>query len=497
MGRVGLNQRLGGRYLVQEHVADGGMATVWKAHDEVLARPVAIKTLREQMAGKAEFRKRFHAEAVAAARLNHPAIISIFDTGIDGRTAFIVMEYFEGRTLADLLRERGPLDGPTAIGLILPVLDALAYAHRAGVVHRDVKPANILVGDAGRVKVADFGIAKALAGHDLTTTGKVLGTVRYLSPEQVGDGGVDPRSDLYSVGVVLYELVTGRPPFQAETDIATAMMRLTADPTPPRSVVPGLPRSIEAAILRAMARSPEDRFQSAESMRGALERWAVADGPTRSEPPAGDGRTGSKDGSMFRSWMLVPLLLVVVAVAAIVAAAVGRLELPGIGSEEPTRGTSAVARVTIDGSRDFDPFGTDGGENSDEAALATDGDPSTAWSTEHYTTADFGGLKPALGLFVDLDADRAVSRVMVTSGLTGWRFRLLPGARPDPDADPLQAVDGSTTFTVPPSGRIEILLRPARIQGLMIWIIQLAPDPGRGGEFAADVREVAISGPRR
>ncbi len=496
MKAVAPKETLAGRYVIEDHIAAGGMASVWKARDEVLARTVAIKVLRDELAERADFRERFHREAVAAARLNHPAIISIFDTGIDDGVAFIVMEHFPGRTLAQVLADQGPLDDGRAISLMLPVLDALAYAHQEGVIHRDIKPGNIIVAPGDRVKVADFGIAKAMAGQDLTTTGKVLGTVRYLSPEQVTEGDVDGRSDLYSAGLVLYELVTGRPPFQGESEMATALMRLTADPLPPRSIVPGLRRDVEGAILRSLARRPEERFPSAEAMRAALGRWARAE--TAAEPPRRpeETRLPSPGGSTFRSWMLVPLILVLVAGAAIAAGlALGRLELGGplgIRAEQGTEGQAEAIRITE--AADFDPFGDDRSENPDEVPGAIDQRPGTGWSTEHYRTADFGGLKDGLGLFVDIQGSRQVTEVTVTSAIGGWSFQLLPGASPDANARALRSPDGSTTFTMPESGRIEIELRPARIPGLMIWITHLALDPD-DGRFIAQVDGVALAGP--
>jgi serine/threonine protein kinase len=498
MAQVVPKMRIAGRYVVQEHVADGGMAGVWRAIDEVLARTVAVKTLREDLAGRKKFRDRFHHEAVSAARLNHPAIVRIFDTGVDDGIAYIVMEFVESRTLAELIAERGPMDAAEAIAMLLPVLDALAYAHGEGIVHRDIKPANILVGDGNRVKVADFGLAKAISGEDLTTTGKVLGTVRYLSPEQVRGDEVDARSDLYSLGVVLYELVTGRVPFQAETDIATAMMRLTVDPVPPRSVVPGLPRPVEAAILRAMARAPEDRFPTAESVRGALDRWTTSDERAPTAVPSPAPSAVPRGPSTFRSWLLVPLIIVLVAAAAVVAGiALGRLELGGpLGikqAEEENRGS--LRNVAIAAIQDADPFGTDGSENPNEAPLAADGGGGTVWSTEHYNTAAFGGLKSGVGLFLGLSDEREVSRIIIESPVPGWRFELLPGSSPDPNADPLESADGSRRFSMPGSGRLEIELRPVRIPGLMIWITRLAPDP-QGGRFVAEIAEIEISGPR-
>ena len=197
MKAVAPEQRLAGRYVLEELVASGGMAAVWRATDEVLARTVAVKVLREDLARDPEFFSRFQAEAVAAARLTHPCIISVFDTGVDDGVCYIVMEYFEGKTLRAVIDERRALDAAEAVGIVMPVLSALAFAHSMGIVHRDVKAANVLMSPEGRVKVTDFGIAKAaFAAQNLTTTGAILGTVRYLSPEQAQGGEVDGRSDL-------------------------------------------------------------------------------------------------------------------------------------------------------------------------------------------------------------------------------------------------------------------------------------------------------------
>src|SRR5919197_4636028 len=235
------DRRLAGRYVLEDRIATGGMATVWRARDEVLARPVAVKCLRQDLTTVPHLAERFHREAVAAARLTHPNIINVFDTGVEDGVSFIVMEYFPGDTLGELIQQGGAMEPRRAVALILPVLAALGFAHHEGVVHRDVKPGNVLVSSDARVKVTDFGIAKAvLTAADLTTTGQLLGTVRYLSPEQVQGSEIDARADIYATGLVLYEMVTGRPAFQAESDVATAMMRLTRDPLPPRAIRGGI-----------------------------------------------------------------------------------------------------------------------------------------------------------------------------------------------------------------------------------------------------------------
>lgn len=224
------------RYRLRRLIATGGMAQVWEADDEVLSRPVAVKLLHARLAADSSFVSRFRAEAIAAARLAHPAIVSIYDTCNDDGHEAIVMELVRGTTLRRLLDERHALDPGEATAIAVQVADAHEAAHRAGLVHRDVKPANILLSDDGRVLVADFGIAKASAGADLTQDGMMIGTAKYLAPEQVEGKPVDARTDVYALGIVLYESLCGRPPFQADTDAATALARLNQEPLRPRQM---------------------------------------------------------------------------------------------------------------------------------------------------------------------------------------------------------------------------------------------------------------------
>ena len=496
------DRRLAGRYVLEDRIATGGMATVWRARDEVLARPVAVKCLRQDLTTDPHLAERFHREAVAAARLTHPNIINVFDTGVEDGVSFIVMEYFPGDTLGELIQQGGAMEPRRAVALILPVLAALGFAHHEGVVHRDVKPGNVLVSSDARVKVTDFGIAKAvLTAADLTTTGQLLGTVRYLSPEQVQGSEIDARADIYATGLVLYEMVTGRPAFQAESDVATAMMRLTRDPLPPRAIRGGISRGLEVVILRAIALRPEDRFQSAEAMSGALQRLA---GPAEPTPPRGTALPPETapvaPSSTFRSWMLVPLLVVGIAALAIAGGlAVGRLQLGGpLGVRPAPEGSRTsrpqLATISVFAGQDFDPGGDDRSENPSTVPMAFDGNPATAWTTEHYNSPGFGNLKDGVGLWLDLGRNARVSRVTITSPLPGWRFELKAGTLPDDLSAPLANSRGDTTFRVGSDGKVTVDLRPFRTRGLLIWITQLAPDDGR---FAAAVGEVGVAGTPR
>jgi len=274
----GLDVALGGRYLLAERIAGGGMAAVWKAHDQVLDRIVAVKVLHDHLAADEGFRERFRREAISAAKLTHPHVVGLYDTGSDGSQVYLVMEFVDGSTLKEVIAEHGQLDSGRAASVGEKVARALDYAHRRGLVHRDVKPANILIGDDGSVKVADFGIAKAdEAEGDLTKTGTVLGTAAYLAPEQVtGEARIDGRADQYGLGCMLYEALTGRQPFKGDSAVATAAQRLDTQPLPLRDACPQLPPGLDAIVMRAMARSPDDRYPSAGHLADALAAFADA-----------------------------------------------------------------------------------------------------------------------------------------------------------------------------------------------------------------------------
>lgn len=265
---------LNGRYELHSRIARGGMADVFLAHDQLLDRPVAVKVLFPQFAAEAHFVERFRREAQAAANLNHPSIVAVYDWGEHDDTYFIVMEYVEGRSLAEVLRAEGTLHPDRASEIATDVAAALGFAHRNGTVHRDVKPGNILITPSSQVKVTDFGIARAFGGGDeLTQSGSVMGTASYFSPEQAQGKPVDPRSDLYSLGVVLFEMVCGRPPFIGETPVQIAFQHVQNEPPMPTSINPNVPADLEGVIARLLAKNPATRYASAEDVRGDLRRF--------------------------------------------------------------------------------------------------------------------------------------------------------------------------------------------------------------------------------
>jgi serine/threonine protein kinase, bacterial len=266
---------LDGRYRVDSIIATGGMSAVYRGLDTRLDRPVAIKVMESRYATDQQFLTRFQLEARAVARLKDPGLVAVYDQGVDGQHPFLVMELIEGGTLRELLRERGPMPPHAVAAVLRPVLGGLAVAHHSGLVHRDVKPENVLISDDGDVKIADFGLVRALAEAKITSDSVILGTAAYLSPEQVRSGDASPRSDVYACGILMYELLTGVTPFGGDSPLAVAYQRMDNDVPPPSTVIRGVPTQFDALIAHATARNPAGRFADAQEMGEQLD--AVAD----------------------------------------------------------------------------------------------------------------------------------------------------------------------------------------------------------------------------
>jgi len=277
---------LDGRYRVQARIATGGMSTVYRGLDIRLHRPVALKVMDARYAGDHQFLTRFHREARAIASLKHPGLVAIYDQGNDPRHPFLVMELIEGGTLRELLRERGPMPPHAVVAVLRPVLGGLGVAHRAGLVHRDVKPENVLISDDGEVKLVDFGLVRAVAEAGITSTSVILGTATYLSPEQVLGGDTGPRTDVYAAGVMAFELLTGATPFSGDNAITVANLRLDHDVPAPSSMIDGVPGQFDSFITRATARDPDGRFGDASAMAAELDAIAEELGLPKFRVPA-------------------------------------------------------------------------------------------------------------------------------------------------------------------------------------------------------------------
>lgn len=482
--------KLAGRYRLESEIAEGGMATVWLAADETLARPVAAKILHEHLSADPVFRKRFRIEALSAARLSHPNIVSVFDTGVHEGRPFIVMEYLAGGTMKDLLGQ-GPLEVRRTCAIGAEVCQALSYAHGAGVIHRDIKPANILFSESGLVKVGDFGIAKAaFFPTDLTDTGAVLGTVRYLAPEQVQGMEPDGRADIYALAVVLYEALTGLPPFTGDNDLAAATARVGRAPRPPIELQPSIPPSLDAALMKAMSPQRDSRFPDAASFAAALTSVGGSPSPAtdhtrqvrrnvRQEP---EGR--SFVSTEFR-WLLPILLIILLAVGIVVAFPAVRDRLGGVVAN---RSHPAEGPVRIVGGASYDPPPGDGEENDSEVRLAFDGDAGTAWATSGYRTADLGGLKEGVGIYVDVGSERRLRSITVVSSLGGWEGSI-------------RYSDNGRSWSAPgPSQRFG-QTQTMRVHGThrywMVWITSLVETPGQGSPrnpYAVAIAEIKAAG---
>ena len=328
-----MEQVFGDRYEVEAPLGTGGMAEVWRGHDRVLNRTVAIKTLLPQFARDASFVDRFRREAQAAARLNHHGIVSVYDSGTDGDTPYIVMQYIEGRTLADFLGSGKTLPPKQATTIGKEIAEALGAAHAEGVIHRDIKPANVMITREGKVLVMDFGIARLISGPETAPqTSAVLGTASYLSPEQAQGQPVDARSDIYALGVVLYEMLTGRPPFTGDSPMAIAYKQVNATPPAPSSVNADVPPELDAVVMRALSKNPANRYQTGQEFADDLERVRTG-GKVMATPllPAGGEATQvisrpqptsvlppqeQEPGSPRKTWVVALLAILVMALLA-------------------------------------------------------------------------------------------------------------------------------------------------------------------------------------
>ena len=261
---------LGGRYELIEIVGEGGMSTVYKTRDKILDRIVAVKILKDEFSRDQGFVEKFKTEALSAASISHPNIVNIYDVGMDANVHYIVMEYVDGQTLKDVIRQQAPLPVEKAVDIAVMICDGVHHAHEKGIFHRDIKPHNILITEQGMVKVADFGIARAISAGTITYGENIVGSVHYFSPEQARGVVIIRTTDIYSIGCILYEMLTGKVPFDADSPITVALRHIHDDPPSPRLINPEVPLALEGIVHKAMAKVPAQRFPTAQDMRNAL-----------------------------------------------------------------------------------------------------------------------------------------------------------------------------------------------------------------------------------
>lgn len=507
---------LGGRYRLERRVAQGGMAEVWLGTDLSLNRQVAVKLLKPHLASDPVIAERFRREAIAVASVSHTNIVQVFDAVADGDRQAVVMQYVDGKTLRRLLDEQKQLSPELTVHIGMALAGALDAAHAAGLVHRDVKPGNVMVTPDGKVLLTDFGIAKALGGgDDLTSDNVMMGTAKYLSPEQVRGRRLDGRADLYALGLVLYECLAGKVPFQGETDADTALARLQRDPTDLTRLRPTLPGGLVDVITKLVQREPDDRFTTGAEVRAALSRALATPEPSIDVPPTPaqsptpvatpppstkvarpverSDRTpssshfprASRDRTpaaprrrppppkMQQRWkpsiVVVGGLLVLALVMVIVLWAAARTQGDG-GDKDPVTPRDGAA-VTIDGFTLYDPQG-DGTESRTNPIDEEQGLLQSPWRTVCYSSADFG-RKETIGLIADLTGVAPSGTLVVTFDDMAWTAEvyLANGTPPDPKAGlaswgtPVESDSGAAVgakWTVPitqPANHILVALR--------------------------------------
>ncbi|HET8564930.1 MAG TPA: protein kinase [Solirubrobacterales bacterium] len=491
---------LSGRYRLEAKLGSGGMSTVYLARDTTLDRPVAVKVMHREMSEQADQLERFRQEARAVAKLSHPNVVAVIDAGEDGGHPYIVFEYVEGETLKQRINRVGALDAQEALAYAIEIARGLTVAHARNMVHRDIKPQNVLIDSEGRAKLTDFGISRQLEQDGMTATGRVLGTTDYVAPEQAMGHPVDQRSDVYSLGVVLYEMLVGAVPFSADSQVGVAMKHVNEELPDVQLRRPELSAAAAMVVERATAKDPAGRYQEVgemiDDLATALEveaaRAGAASGeatsvleavPAAERKLAGGGR-----------WSRLALALLVLGFAAAIAAVV--LISSGNG---PGGGGGALkdkgTPVAISSATDYDPEG-DGEEDPETISLAVDGNPTgTAWSSEHYDTPTFAGTKsgpdPGVGLYVTTKSTVHPSAMIVRTPTPGWDAEIFAAAAGPPEE---LSEWGEPVGEVSDAGDLEEvelhLASPARY--FLIWFKKAAPARDQEGRYQVEISDVKL-----
>jgi eukaryotic-like serine/threonine-protein kinase len=488
---------LSGRYRLEAKLGSGGMSTVYLARDTTLDRSVAVKVMHREMSEQEDQLERFRQEARAVAKLSHPNVVTVIDAGEDGGHPYIVFEYVEGETLKQRIARVGTLDTQEALAYAIEIARGLTVAHARKMVHRDIKPQNVLIDNEGRAKLTDFGISRQLEQDGMTATGRVLGTTDYVAPEQAMGRGVDQRSDIYSLGVVLYEMLTGQVPFQADSQVGVAMKHVNEELPDVQLRRPEISAATALVVERATAKDPARRYQEVgemiDDLSTALEVEAARAGSTTGEatsvleavPPPKRRLSGRSRWS----WAAIALLVLVAggALAAVELISSGKVG----GGGEKTGGKE----VKLTSATDYDPQG-DGEEDSSEIGLTVDGNPTgTSWSTEHYDTPTFAGTKsgpdPGVGLYVTASSSAKPTKMVIRTPTTGWDAQIFAAASGPPEelsewGEPVgEVVEAESTQEVDLT-----VTSPAKY--FLIWFTKAAPARDQEGRYQVEVSDVKL-----
>jgi serine/threonine protein kinase len=484
---------LNGRFRLEEQIGSGGMSTVYRAFDETLERWVAIKLMHRELSEDSAQLERFRREARAVARLSHPHIVTVIDAGEDDGHPFIVFEFVDGETLKSRIRRLERLPVGEAVAYAIEIGRALACAHSERLVHRDVKPQNVLIDPEGRAKVTDFGIARSLEAEGLTATGRVLGTTDYVSPEQALGESVTPQSDLYSLGICLFEMLTGAVPYKAESQVAVAMKHVREPMPDVQALRPEISAALAAVVERSTAKETRNRYETAEEMVDELEQ-ALAIEAARAGQATGEAtsvlRTLKRDTTEFVPGRvlnprkaLITTLLVALLAAGVAAVIVLNTERGSQGAATSNGGAESGA-VRIQSANDFDPLGDDS-EHGNEVGNVIDGIPSTIWTTETYNAGSLA-QKRGVGIYVRTRSPVAARRLDLISSEPGWTGQVY-ASNDVPSEFPQGWTPVSQPVEMGERERIPLTTGERKFRHYLVWISEV-PD----GEGRAAISEISL-----